>query len=60
MRPFIFDPEAPKPLPGPACHKCGLPTHLVSVEPHTTYNNLDNHVFECVCGERTAAAVQRV
>ena len=58
-QPFAFKSEVPKPMLGPACPKCGTPTHLLGIEPHSKFTNLDNRIFECVCGERVTAAVQR-
>lgn len=41
------------------CVKCGRAMHLVSIEQHQRFHNLDIQNFVCDCGVTTSAVVAR-
>ena len=42
------------------CVKCGQKMHLVSIEQHERFQNLDTQNFVCECGATTSAVVARI
>ena len=47
-------------IPTQACPKCARPMRLTAIEPHGRYANLENHTFDCGCGETLTVAIARV
>jgi hypothetical protein len=51
--PHPHEPDASsRPPHKPLCPACGKPMRLVHTTPLKRYSNLDDCLFECVCGER--------
>lgn len=60
--PHDFDTPVPPRRPGAElrCVKCGQRMHLVSIEQHERFQNLDTQSFVCECGATTSAVVARI
>jgi hypothetical protein len=54
-----MNPPLEPPLRLPECPLCEEPMHLLRIEPHPRFANLDERFFRCQCGEEISEIVVR-